>query len=208
MIPDHPPTPDPTSPAGGAPSRPGPGSAEPPGTPSDRQVDEPADAAGGTGAGPGDGGSVAGDPEAGAGLVLLDFVGTAALAVACAAGIASPDRARAFTTAVAGVLFAVGVVLFLWGYGTGVVRSRDEQITLAGLFFLSGTAPAPVRFRLRLALAVQVALAVAAASIRPYTAVAFAVLAPMLGLGAMSAWAARHGTFFPRQATPGAGPRP
>jgi hypothetical protein len=41
-------------------------------------------------------------------------------------------------------------------------------------------------------------LAVAAASIRPYTAVAFAVLAPMLGLGAMAMWGARHGTFFPR----------
>jgi len=142
---------------------------------------------------PGDGDL--GDPAAGAGLVLLDFVGTAALLVACAAGIAAPDDAGAFTTGVSVVLFAIGVGLFLWGYATGVVRSRDEQIGLGGLFFLSGTAPQVVRFRLRLAFAVQVVLAVAAASIRPYTAVAFAVLAPMLGLGAMAAWAARHGTF-------------
>jgi len=138
------------------------------------------------------------DAPAGAGLVLADFVGTAALLVACGAGIAAPDDAGGFTTAVSVALFAVGVGLFLWGYATGVVRSREEQITLAGLFFLSGTAPAVVRFRLRLAFAVQVVLAVAAASIRPYTAVAFAVLAPMLGLGAMAAWAARHGTFAPR----------
>lgn len=139
-----------------------------------------------------------GDPTAGAGLVLLDFAGTGALAVACVAGIAAPDSADTVAAVVSGVLFLVGVVLFLWGYASGVVRSKDEQITLAGLFFLSGTAPPVVRFRLRLALAVQVALAVAAASIRPYTAVAFAVLAPMLGLGAMAAWGARHGTFFPR----------
>lgn len=138
------------------------------------------------------------DAEAGAGLVLLDFVGTAALLVACVAGILAPDAAGGFTVAVSAVLFAVGVGLFLWGYASGVVRSKDEQVTLGGLFFLSGTAPPVVRFRLRLAFGVQVVLAVAAASIRPYTAVAFAVLAPMLGLGAMAAWAARHGTFFPR----------
>ena len=42
------------------------------------------------------------------------------------------------------------------------------------------------------------AIAVVVASIRPYTAVAFAVLAPMLGLGAMAMWGARHGDFPPR----------
>lgn len=171
MIPDHPPEPD------GPPS-----TAEPDDerSPDDVRVTEP------------------GDPVAGAGLVLVDFVGTAALLVACVAGILATDAAGTFAAVVSGVLFAVGVALFLWGYASGVVRSKDEQVTLGGLFFLSGTAPAVVRFRLRLALAVQVVLAVAAASIRPYTAVAFAVLAPMLGLGVMAAWAARHGTFSPR----------
>jgi len=47
-----------------------------------------------------------------------------------------------------------------------------------------------------MAFAAQVVLAVAAASVRPYTATAFAVLAPVLGLGVMAAWAGRHGTFF------------
>lgn len=139
-----------------------------------------------------------GDERAGAGLVLVDFVGTAALGVAAVAGIVAPDSAGSLTAATSGVLFLIGVGLFLWGYAMGVVRSREEQITMGGLFFLSGTAPKVVRFRLRMAFAAQVVLAVAAASIRPYTAVAFAVLAPMLGLGVMAAWAARHGTFFPK----------
>jgi hypothetical protein len=170
-------------------------SPEPPPTPDpDARPDDPADPRAAVPAG--------GDPHAGAGLVLLDFAATGALAVAGAAGILAPDSAGAFTAVIAGVLFTVGVGLFLWGFAIGVVRSRDEQVTLAGLFFLSGTAPKVVRFRLRLAFAVQVALAVAAASIRPYTEVAFAVLAPMLGLGAMSAWGARHGTFFPRDDLP------
>ena len=138
------------------------------------------------------------DVEQGAGLVQLSFVGTGMLLVAALAGIASPDGGGLLTAWVSGALFAVGVVLFLWGYAVGVARSRDEQITLSGLFFLSGTAPEVVRFRLRLAFAVQVAIAVVAASVRAYTAVAFAVLAPMLGLGAMAMWGARHGAFEPK----------
>lgn len=138
-----------------------------------------------------------GAPE-GAGLVNVDFAGTGALVVAALAGVLAPDTFGTLTAVVSGVLFAVGVVGFLWGYATGVVRSRDEQVGLGGLFFLSGTAPRVIRFRLRLAFAVQVVAAVAAASIRPYTSVAFAVLAPMLGMGVMAVWGARHGT-FPRK---------
>jgi hypothetical protein len=133
--------------------------------------------------------------HAGAGLIQLSFAGTGALLVAGVVGVLSPDGAGALTAWVSGLLFVVGVVLFLWGYAVGVVRSREEQITLGGLFFLSGTAPKVVRFRLRIAFAVQVVVAVIAASVRPYTAVAFAVLAPMLGLGAMAMWGARHGMF-------------
>ena len=138
------------------------------------------------------------DVHEGGGLGQLAFVGTGALLVAGVLGALTPDGAGTFTAWVSGVLFAVGVVLFLWGYAVGVARSRDEQISLGGLFFLVGTAPKVVRFRLRLAFAVQVAIAVVVASVRPYTAVAFAVLAPMLGLGAMARWGARHGEFPPR----------
>lgn len=131
----------------------------------------------------------------GAGLINVGFAGTGALLIVAAAGAAAPDGFGPVTAAVSGALFVVGVVLFLWGYATGVVRSRDEQITLSGLFFLAGAAPGVVRFRLRAVFAVQVVAAIAVAAIRPYTAVAFAVLAPMFGLGLMARWAGRHGTF-------------
>ncbi|WP_436795603.1 hypothetical protein [Actinospongicola halichondriae] len=134
----------------------------------------------------------------GPGVVNAAFAGTGALIAAAGAGVASPDSLGALTAVVAGALFAVGVVAFLWGYANGVVRSREEKITLGGLFFLSHTAPAVVRFRLRAALGIQVVVAVIAASVRPYTAVAFAVLAPMYGLGLLALWGARFGTFFPR----------
>lgn len=138
------------------------------------------------------------DETVGSGIVNASFAGTGALLVVAGAGTAAPDQLGEVTAIVSGLLFVVGVVAFLWGYATGVVRSKDEQVTLAGLFFVAGTAPRVIRFRLRIAFAVQVVVAVAAASIRPYTAVAFAVLAPMLGLGLMSMWGARYGVFHPK----------
>ena len=53
---------------------------------------------------------------------------------------------------------------------------------------------------MRRALAAAVVAAGAAAAVRPYTAVAFTVLAPMFGLGMMALWGARHGRFPERQA--------
>lgn len=132
----------------------------------------------------------------GAVLINLSYAGTGFLLVAGSVGVASPDRWGGMTAVVAGVLFLVGVAAFLYGYAVGVVRSADEKITMAGLFFLSGTAPKVVRFRMRLAFAAQAIIATVVAAARPYTSVAFAVLAPMLGLGLMAAWAARHGVFF------------
>ena len=139
------------------------------------------------------------DERTGQGLVNASFAGTGALVVAGLAGVLAPDDLGELTAVVSGLLFVVGVVAFLYGYAAGVVRSKDEQVSLGGLFFLSGTAPRVVRFRLRIAFAVQIVVAVAAASIRPYTAVAFAVLAPMLGLGLMSTWGAKHGVFPPKE---------
>ena len=140
--------------------------------------------------------------EAADGLVNASFAGTGALAAAALAGGLAPDTFGTLTAVVSCALFAIGVVAFLWGYANGVVRSRDEAVTLGGLFFLVDAAPPVVRFRLRLSLLVEVALAVGVAAWRPYTAVAFAVLAPMYGLGLMSAWGARNGTFPPRGGPP------
>ncbi len=140
-----------------------------------------------------------GEDAPGPGLVNLDFAGTGALIVAALVGVLAPDGFGVVTAVVSGALFVVGVIGFLWGYATGVVRSREERVGFGGLFFLSGSAPRVIRFRLRLAFAVQVVVAVLAASLRPYTSVAFAVLAPMLGMGIMAAWAARHGTFPARE---------
>lgn len=102
------------------------------------------------------------------------------------------------------LLFGVGVVAFLVAFFTAVNRSRYEMIGVGGLYFLAGCAPGSVRSHLLGALAVQVVVAFVAASLAPFTAVAFSILVPMLGLGLSGLWGARHGVFPAREPDPSA----
>lgn len=134
----------------------------------------------------------------GSGIVTLSWAGTGTFVAVATIATIFPDEAARPAAAVDGVLFAIGVVAFFLAYARAVSRSRTETIGIAGLFFLSGSAPKVVRVRLWLALAVQIVMAIVSASIRPYTSVAFGILVPMFGLGLMGLWGARHGTFPPR----------
>lgn len=103
------------------------------------------------------------------------------------------------------VLFAVGVVGFLWGYFAAVQRSRTDEISVAELFLLMGNvAPKPVRRTMSWCLGVQVTVGLAGALVRnstdgkPGSTLAFGVLVGMCGLGLNGLWAARHGYFAPR----------
>jgi hypothetical protein len=132
----------------------------------------------------------------GTGIVNLTFAGTGLLVGTSLAGALSPDTFGMVHAVLSCVLFAVGTGAFLWAYALGVSRSRVDQISIGGLFFLAGdTAPSDVRTPLRIALAVEVVAVVAAAIARPYTVVAFGVLAPMFAMGLMGTWGGRYGTF-------------
>jgi hypothetical protein len=136
------------------------------------------------------------DTAAGAGIVRSAVWATAVFAVVSVAAAAVPDPLQYVAVPLDLVLFAVGCAAFLWAYAVAIGRSREEAVTMAGVFFLGdGVAPAGIARTLRLALAVQVVVAVAVASVRPFTALAFGVLVPMLGLGLMALWGARHGRF-------------
>jgi hypothetical protein len=115
-----------------------------------------------------------------------------------------PDMFLPLSVPVDLVLFAAGCGAFLWAYVLAIGRSRYETVTMGRVFFLNeGVAPPDVTRLLRSALGVQVVVAVATASVRPFTALAFSVLVPMLGLGLMALWAARHGRFPVKPSEPG-----
>jgi hypothetical protein len=143
-------------------------------------------------------------PGAGSDLICRVAVwATGAFVVVSVLAAAWPDTFLPLSVPVDLLLFAAGCGAFLWAYALAIGRSRYETVTMAGLFFLSeGVAPPDVVRLLRGALAVQVVVAVAAASVRPFTALAFSVLVPMLGLGLMALWAGRHGR-FPSRASEG-----
>jgi hypothetical protein len=139
--------------------------------------------------------------EPGAGLVNVTFLGTGALVATSAAAAVAPDAFGTVHAVLSVALFVVGTGAMLWAYALGVSRSRTEDISIGGLFFLAGdVAPAATRRALRVATAVEVVAVVAAASIRPFTEVAFGILAPMFGLGLMGVWGGRHGVFPDRPA--------
>ena len=80
-----------------------------------------------------------------------------------------------------------------------VSRSRTDEMGIGGLFFLAGdVAEAEPRRHLRLSLTVQTVVALVAASVRLYTALAFGVLVPILGLALMGLWGAKYGRFDAR----------
>jgi hypothetical protein len=133
-------------------------------------------------------------------IVRFDLWATVAFTVVQVVAAALPDTFAVVSVPVSLALFLVGSVAFLWGFAVGIGRSQYELVTLGGLFFLGeDTAPADVRRALRVLLAMQVVVAVAAASVRPFSELAFGILVPMLGLGLITLWAARHGEFPGRE---------
>jgi len=105
------------------------------------------------------------------------------------------DALDALAVGVSIGLFLVSLPVWLYAFALAVVRTgRGDDIAVAGLFFLHGSAPADVRRRLFGALASSVIIAAITAVANP-----FGVLVPMLPLGLLGVWGARHGRFPARR---------
>ena len=164
---------------------------------------EPADGTGTGEAGPPGPAGTEGDDR----IVRVDAWATGLFAVV-AIGAAAWSGLLVPAVAIDVVLFVGGCCIFLYAYFRGIGRSREDAITLAGLFFLAeGVAPRPVARALRLLLAAQVVVAVATAAARPFSSLAFGILAPMFGLAMLALWGAVHGRFPPRATAPAPSPR-
>jgi hypothetical protein len=101
----------------------------------------------------------------------------------------------AVAVAVCLVLFAASFPVWIYALARAIGRSaRGDDIAVASLFFLQGSAPASVQKQLLGAFAASVVVALATAWTNP-----FSVLVPMLQLGFVGLWGARYGTFPPRR---------
>jgi hypothetical protein len=138
----------------------------------------------------------------GARIIRVSDVVTAVFTVVAVLSAVFLDHLNALLVITSLLLFLAGCVAFLWAYAIAVARSRTDAIGIGGLFFLQGSAPRHVQLRLLGALTVQVVVAVATAAVHPFTSAAFAVLAPMFGLGTAGLWGARYGHFGARTTDP------
>lgn len=130
-------------------------------------------------------------------ILLADAWGTTALLLVTVAAALSQATAVAIAgLVVAGLLFVGGCVAFAIGFVRAAGRSREEAIDLAGLFYLTGSAPQEARRAFLGLWFAQMGIAVAAIAVaRP----PFAVMAPVWGIGLITWWASRHATFPPRE---------
>jgi len=126
--------------------------------------------------------------------------GTVAFVALAVAGAVGPTAVAVSAAGFDLLLFVLGVLAFVRTLLTAAQRSREEELSVAGIWFLQGSAPVDVQRLLLGALAVQVVVGIGAAMARP-DPLAFGSLVPVFGLGLAGLWAVRSGTFPPRRST-------
>jgi hypothetical protein len=95
-------------------------------------------------------------------------------------------------------LFFLSLVVWTWALGAAMVRSaRGDDVAVTTLFLIEGRVPGRVRWSLYGALGACLVVTVATATVNP-----FGVLVPMLPLGLIGLWGARHQVYPPRRNFP------
>ncbi len=140
-----------------------------------------------------------GDEVPGRWIVVASWCSTVVLAVATLLAATWPERFVVGCFVVSIAWFVLGCVVFVVALFIAAGRSREVEIGVGGLFLVLGSAPSSRQRPLLWSLAAQVVVAVAGAAARPFTPLAFATLAPILGLALCGLWGARHGVFPPRR---------
>lgn len=126
---------------------------------------------------------------------------TAAQLIAIVIAFFSSDAVRNLVAVGCSIIFVVGAALFSWAFLIAAGRSREEELTVAGAFFLAGSVGAIDRRWALAALGAQTVIGVVGAAADPYTTMAFGVLVPMFGLGVIAFLGSAHGAFRVRKST-------
>src|SRR5262245_61231363 len=132
-------------------------------------------------------------------IIRAGWIANVAFGVtAAAAAILDDDAVVAVAIAVALVLFFLAIAAFVYAFAVAVARTtRGDNVAVANLFFLQGSAPRPVQHQFLWMFLVCLAITAATVAWEP-----FGVLVPILPVSLAGGWAARYGTFPPRPPTP------
>jgi hypothetical protein len=137
----------------------------------------------------------AADQERGERILVVSWVANglfAVTAIPAALGVSAFDVPA---IAVALGLFAISLGVWCWAFAVALARTtRGDDVVVASMFLVQGPAPKRVRVQLFGSLALCIAVVAVTAVAEP-----FGVLVPMLPLGLLGLWGARHGVFPPRR---------
>jgi hypothetical protein len=134
------------------------------------------------------------EPSPGRAIVTAGWIANAVFAVTAVPVALGVDALVGVAIGVALLLFLVAIGTFVYAFGVGIARSaRGDNVAVANLFFLQGSAPRPVRREFLALFVVCLVIAGATAAWEP-----FGALVPMLPVGLAGVWAARYGVFPPR----------
>lgn len=124
-------------------------------------------------------------------IVASSWVGDAVFAATAIPFTAGIDGLESVAVGTAVSLFGTSLVVWTWAFAVALVRSaQGDDIAVASLYLTVGEAPRVVRVHLFAALGACLIVTVGTAAANP-----FGVLVPMLPLGLVGLWAARHGSF-------------
>ncbi|MGB2758183.1 MAG: hypothetical protein WBD02_11055 [Acidimicrobiia bacterium] len=143
------------------------------------------------------------DARPGTWIVWFSWMGVLVTSVPLVLWKARVHAAGGWFTVMSLVVFGLGILVFVVCLVTAAYRtSQGDEIQVGSLFALGTRAPVATRRLLWLAFLGALAVAAFGASDNP-----FAVMIPMLQLGCVGLWAARHAAFPQRRATPWKGRR-
>ena len=131
-------------------------------------------------------------------IIALAWQSTAALIPFLLAGLIDMDRFGILVVVVSCSYFFLGLSCLLIALLVGLSRSKFEIVNVGSLFLLQGSVSKPVQKIFLVSLFFQSLSVVLVAAIRPYSTLAFGVLAPTLIIGLLALWGAKHGK-FPRR---------
>jgi hypothetical protein len=135
------------------------------------------------------------DQERGKRILVVSWAANALFAVTAIPAALGVSAFDVPAIVVALGLFAISLGVWCWAFAVALARTtRGDDVVVASMFLVQGPAPKQVRVQLFGSLAVCVAVTAVTAVAEP-----FGILVPMLPLGLLGLWGARHGVFPPRR---------
>ncbi|MBK5289198.1 MAG: hypothetical protein JJE46_12120 [Acidimicrobiia bacterium] len=135
--------------------------------------------------------------------IVVSWVSNLVFALGSIPALIGTSSGEGISAGVCLVLFGVSLVVWVWAFAIAVTRSsQGDDIAVGSLFLIEGAVDRSARRSLYGSFALSLVITAIGAGSNP-----FAVLVPMLSLGFVGFWGARHACFPMRQdVTPSARP--